>query len=81
LDAYGAAEIQPYKSAVADAFSDMKASEFEYAQLKHKYDEDIKMKMLYQQRRDEIAAMDLKVGEDDELEARIIFLSNIEKNL
>jgi DNA repair protein RecN (Recombination protein N) len=79
LDAYGAADIQPPKSAVAEAFAIMRECEAEYEQLKHKYDEDIKMKMLYRQRMDEITAMDLKVGEDDELEARILFLSNIEK--
>ncbi len=79
LDAYGAAEIQPYKTVVSDAFAVMKKAESEYAELKRSYDEDVKMKALYQQRRDEIDAMKLKEGEDDALEARIAFLSNIEK--
>lgn len=79
LDAYGSFEIQPCKSAAAEAFSLMKAAETEYLLLKRKYDEDIKQKAIYQQRMEEICAMNMKPGEDDELEARVSFLSNIEK--
>ncbi len=79
LDAYASDEINIIKTQTSKSFYEMKQAEHNYNDLVIKREAELAKKNSYKEKFDEIMKLDLRPHEDEELEERISFLSNIEK--